>query len=523
MQTPDNRQKNIEKIGEMFPECISEVRDNSSGRLQKKIDFNLLRSILEERSFTGDQERHGLNWPGRVESLVVNTVSASALRPVREESLHFETTQNLFIEGDNLEALKLLKNIYKERVKMIYIDPPYNKGADLIYRDTFVQDQESYEIRSGERALEGDRLVSNPDTNGRFHSDWLNMIVPRLKLSKDLLTPDGAIFVSIDQNEHPRLRLIMDEIFGESNFVADIVWAAGRKNQSQLVSVSHEYIVCYARDRACLKKAKVKWRTRKRGLEDIYSQHDRLKRQHGDDYDQMTLKLKEWYANLNDGDPAKDHRHYCHVDARGIYFPDNISSPSVGGKKYKINHPVTKFPVKTPSNGWRFPPDKMQKMIDEDRICFGLDENSVPSQKSYLKDREYSVPYSVFYQDGRGASKRLAELMGGKVFPFPKDEIVLQQLIEGVTGENDIVLDFFAGTSTTAHSVMLQNADDGKNRKFIMVQLDEQIKEGEIAFKAGFTTISAISRERIRRAGKKMGGGISSRLESGCRLPCVQN
>jgi len=326
-----------------------------------------------------------------------------------------------------------------------------------------------------------------------------------VETTTDLLTRDGAIFVSCDEGEQPRLRLIMDEIFGQSNFVADMVWAAGRKNDSRLVSVSHEYIVCYARDSEYLRENGVTWRQRKKGLDEIYAQYERLKRQYGNDYKAMTEGMKGWYRSLADGHPSKAHKHYSNIDSRGVYFAADISWPGGGGPRYEVPHPRTKKPVKVPSRSWMTSdPKRMQEWIDADRVHFGDDENAVPCIKSYLKDKELQTPYSVFYQDGRAASKRLRALMGGDLFDFPKDELVLQEVIEMMTEDKDIILDFFAGSSTTAHSVMLQNAKDGGNRKFIMVQLDEAADEKSEAFKAGFKTIPEVSRERVRRAGRQV-------------------
>lgn len=511
MHSPDLSQDNIAKIRDLFPGCVTEARDEVMGTVRLAVDFDQLRQELSGHVVDGPQERYRLDWPGKREALAVaNAPINKALRPVPGDSLQFDETKNLFIEGDNLEALKLVQDTYLGQIKLIYVDPPYNTGKDFIYRDSFASDQVTQEIASGERSEEGARLVANPEGNGRFHSNWLTMITPRLRLAKNLLTRDGAIFVSCDEGEQPRLRLIMDEIFGQSNFVADMVWAAGRKNDSRLISVSHEYIVCYARDSEYLREKQVTWRQRKKGLEDIYGQYERLKRQHGIDYKSMTEGMKEWYRSLADGHPSKAHKHYAHVDVRGIYFPDNISWPGGGGPKYEVLHPTTKKPVKVPSRGWMTSdPKRMQEWIDDDRVHFGDDENSVPCIKSYLKDKELQTPYSVFYQDGRAASKRLRALMGGDLFDFPKDELVLQEVIEMMTDGDDIILDFFAGSSTTAHSVMLQNAKDGGNRKFIMVQLDEAADEKSEAFKAGFKTIPEVSRERIRRAGKQV-------LESEC-------
>ncbi len=505
MHSPNLTQDNIARIRDLFPGCVTEAK-GEDGTVRLAVDFDQLRQELAESIVEGPQERYHLNWPGKREALLTaNAPIAKTLRPCREESVDFDSTKNLFIEGDNLDALKLLQETYLGKVKMIYIDPPYNTGKDFIYKDSFASDQIAHQVASGERSEEGARLVANPEGNGRFHSNWLTMIAPRIRLAKNMLRQDGAIFISCDEGEHPRLRLIMDEIFGQSNFVADMVWAAGRKNDSRLVSVSHEYIVCYARDVEHLRTKQITWRQRKKGLDEIYAQYERLKRQHGNDFKAMTEGMKEWYRSLADSHPSKAHKHYAHVDARGLYFPDNISWPGGGGPKYEVLHPVTKKPVKIPSRGWMTSdPKRMQEWIDDDRVHFGDGENAVPCIKSHLKDKEQQTPYSVFYQDGRAASKRLRSLMDGDLFDFPKDELVLQEVVEMLTEDDDIVVDFFAGSSTTAHSVMLQNATDGGNRRFVMVQLDEKTSENSAAFQAGFKTIPEVSRERIRRAGKSV-------------------
>ncbi|MEA9423594.1 site-specific DNA-methyltransferase [Aeromonas caviae] len=508
MHSPNLVAQNIEQLAALFPNCVTESQ-GKDGELKRAIDFDLLKQELSAHIVDGPQERYQLNWPGKREALLTaNAPIAKTLRPCREESVNFDTTQNLFIEGDNLDALKLLQETYLGKVKMIYIDPPYNTGKDFIYKDTFSSEQIAHEVSTGDRAEDGVRLVANPEGNGRFHSNWLTMITPRIRLARNLLTQDGAIFVSCDEGEQPRLRLLMDEVFGRANFVADMVWAAGRKNDSRLVSVSHEYIICYARDVEYLKGIQITWRQRKKGLDEIYAQYERLKRQHGDDFKAMTGGLREWYRALTDGHPSKDHKHYSNIDKRGVYFASDISWPGGGGPKYEVLHPVTKKPVKIPSRGWMTSdPKRMQEWIDDERVHFGEDENAVPCIKSYLKDKEQQTPYSVFYQDGRAASKRLRTLMDGDLFDFPKDELVLQEIVEMLTAENDIIVDFFAGSSTTAHAVMLQNATDGGNRKFIMVQLNESVNEKSSAYDAGFETIAEISRERIRRAAKEILNG----------------
>lgn len=404
---------------------------------------------------------------------------------------------------------------------MIYIDPPYNTGNDFVYEDDFAISMSEYLANSGQYDEVGNQLVQNAESNGRFHTDWLNMLYPRLKIAKNLLTDDGAIFISIDENEVNTLKTICDEIFGRSNFVAELIWAAGRKNDSKYVSVSHEYILCYFRNSDFIKENKIIWRERKQGLDDIYAEYENLKKIYGTDYEQMTKEMKLWYKNLPDGHPAKDHSHYNRVDGKGVYFPDNISWPGGGGPKYEVLHPVTHKPVKVPSRGWLTNERTMKEWIEQGRVEFGKDENGVPTLKSYLKDREYTVPYSVFYKDGRAASKRLATLMGDKVFENPKDEEIIERLIEfcGVS-DGDYILDFFSGSGTTAHATFLANIMQQKSRHFILVQIPEEISEknatSEKSKKVAKSaialcdnlgvahTICEIGKERIRRSAKKI-------------------
>ena len=495
LHTPNLTDDNRAKIAALFPHCV----------LEGKIDFDLLKQELSNSIIEGTQERYQLNWVGKREALLnANAPIAKTLRPCREESVNFDTTENLYIEGDNLDALKLLQETYLNKVKMIYIDPPYNTGNDFIYEDDFAENTADYLQRSNQKDEAGNRLTANPESNGRFHSDWLSMMYPRLKLARNLLRDDGVIFISIDDNEQANLKRLCDEVFGGDNFVADFIWSGGRKNDSKLVSVSHEYIVCCVKSLEWYKQNKILWRQRKKGLDEIYSQHEKLKRQLPENYEEITNALKEWFKCLPDSNPAKIHKHYCNVDAKGIYFPDNISWPGGGGPKYEVLHPITNKPVKVPSRGWITNQEKMRQWITDDLVHFGNDENSVPCSKAYLKDREYQVPYSVFYQDGRASTKRLRTLMDGDLFDHPKDETVLEEYIQFSTQENDIILDFFSGSATTAHAVMQLNAEDGGKRKFIMVQIPEACDEKSEAFKAGYKTIADIGKERIRRAGQKI-------------------
>ena len=521
MHSVNKVDENIAKIGALFPNCLTE-RKNEDGEVEMAIDFDMLKQELSSVVVEGSEERYQFTWPDKKKSiLLANAPIAKTLRPCREESVDFDTTENLYIEGDNLDVLKLLQETYLGKIKMIYIDPPYNTGNDFVYNDDFAENADTYLANSGQFDAEGNRLVQNTESNGRFHTDWLNMIYPRLKLAKDLLTDDGVIFISIDENEVNTLKAVCDEIYGAGNFISELIWSAGRKNDSKHISVSHEYVLCYFRNFEYIKENKIIWREKKQGLDDIYAEYDRLKRLHGSNCDMIESELKRWFKNLPDGHPAKDHSHYNRVDTKGIYFADNISWPGGGGPKYPVLHPVTGKPVKVPSRGWLTNETTMKEWIKQGRVAFGKDETGVPTLKSYLKDREFSVPYSVFYKDGRAASKRLASLMGEKVFENPKDEEVIQRIIQFCgTDDNDIVLDFFSGSGTTAHALFLANLEQNKNRKFILVQLPEKIdptkagaeKAKKVAQNAVALlnsinapyTICEIAKERIRRAGKSI-------------------
>jgi adenine-specific DNA-methyltransferase len=521
MQTANKADENFKKLAEMFPNAVTETKDEN-GEVVRAIDKDVLMQEINTKVVEGNEERYQFTWPDKKKSvLLANAPISKTLRPCREESVDFDNTENLYIEGDNLEVLKLLQETYLGKIKMIYIDPPYNTGNDFVYNDNFSLHISEYLANSGQFDELGNQMVQNTESNGRFHTDWLNMLYPRLKIAKNLLSEDGAIFISIDENEVNTLKNICDEIFGRSNFVAELIWAAGRKNDSKYISVSHEYILCYFRNIDYIKENNIIWREKKQGLYDIYAEYNSLKRQYGEDYETMTKELKLWYKNLPDGHPAKDHSHYNKVDDKGVFFPDNISWPGGGGPKYEILHPITQKPVKIPSRGWLTNEKTMKEWISQGRVEFGKDENGVPTLKSYLKDRENSVPYSVFYKDGRAASKRLALLLGEKVFENPKDEEIIKRIIEfcGLS-DNDIILDFFSGSGTTAHATFLANVEQNNNSKFIMVQLPEEISEKNatsekskkvarnavsLCDKLGVShTICEIGKERIRRAGAKI-------------------
>ncbi|WJX99917.1 site-specific DNA-methyltransferase [Curtobacterium sp. 458] len=490
--TPNFQTELAAQLADLIPEAIADG----------KVDVEKLKELLDGDAADGS-ERFGLFWPGKKRALrAAQEPTTATLRPDIENSKDWDTTKNVFIEGDNLEVLKILQKHYHAKIKMIYMDPPYNTGKDFVYPDNYKEGLENYLQWTQQVNEQGKKLSTNSDTEGRYHSNWLNMMYPRLKLARNLLTRDGAIFISIDDSEVENLKRLAHEIFGEANFVATMIWAAGRKNDSRLVSVSHEYILVYVRDADYLREQQVTWRQRKKGLDEIYAQLARLQRTHGSDYNSMTEGMKAWYRGLPDSHPSKAHKHYAHVDRRGLYFPDNISWPGGGGPKYEVLHPLTQKAVKVPSRGWMTSdPAKMQSWIDDDRVHFGVDENSVPCIKSYLRDKEYQTPYSVFYQDGRAATKRLMNLFGSKVFDFPKDESVIESLIEMCTSSDDLILDCFSGSGTTAHAVMRANVEDGGSRRHIQVQLPEPTPSGSPARETGYSTIAELSRARIDLSG----------------------
>ncbi|MCX6779302.1 MAG: site-specific DNA-methyltransferase, partial [Candidatus Magasanikbacteria bacterium] len=378
---------------------------------------------------------------------------------------------HVLIEGDNYHALTCLNYTHKGKVDVIYIDPPYNTGSDgFRYKDKRILDKFP------------DGTIVDKENPFR-QSYWLSFMKKRLELAKDLLTNTGVVFISIDDNEVAQLKLLCDEILGSNNFVAQLVWAAGRKNDSKLISVSHEYILCYVKSIDLYKEKKIMWRTRKEGVDAIYKAYNRFKRKHKDDFKAIERDLKEWFSSLPNSDPAKRQSHYSCVDERGIYFPDNISWPGGGGPKYAVLHPKTKKACKVPSRGWMFASAKrMQEVIDDNRVHFGEDETKVPCIKSYLKDREFAVPYSVLYQDGRAATKRLREILDGDLFTNPKDEDVLSNLLNFSAPKNAKVLDFFAGSGTTAHAVLKLNDIDKGTRQFILITNNEGKIMSEVCY-----------------------------------------
>jgi adenine-specific DNA-methyltransferase len=521
MHSPNLVEQNIDKLAALFPNCVTESKDEN-GKLKQAIDFDLLKQELSRHIVDGPQERYQLNWPGKREALLTaNAPIAKTLRPCREESVNFDTTRNLFIEGDNLEALKLLQETYLGKIKVIYIDPPYNTGSDFIYGDDFSEDSSDFLMRSNQIDKEGNRLIANYETNGRFHSDWMSMIYSRIRLARNLLTEDGVILVSIGPEEVKNLMALLGDVFGESNRVSVITWEKGRKNDSTFFSESAEYILIFAKNKECL-ASKGRWRERKEGLDIIFEAYENLKIKFNSNHQLIETEMRKFYSQLDDNEPAKKLAHFYRSDDRGLYFGADISSASTSIPDYEIIHPITKKPVKKPSRGWGATEQVMLERIAKNEVLFGPDESTIPLKKSYLAEVDSIVKTPVLYKDGRAASGILKGLFGDVVFNNPKDHVILSDIISYcLQGNKDaIILDFFAGSSSTAHAVMDLNYADGGNRKFFMVQLPEvlnvelatnPVAKQTIRKATNFLvsinkslTIAEISKERIRRAGEKI-------------------
>ncbi len=432
--------------------------------------------------------------------------------------MNFDAAQHVFIEGENLEVLKVLQKAYFGKVKLIYIDPPYNTGSDsFIYPDRFQESKEDYLRRINDLADDGTLMREgffrkNSKENGHYHSNWLSMMLPRLHVARGLMKREGVILVSCDDNEVHNLKMLLNEVFGEENWLAQITWEKGRKNDSTFFSESIEYMLVYARDKDELAR-QGKWRTEKLGGDLVLSKYAELRAEIGNDHEAIEDAMREFYSGLDRTEPARQLSHFYRSDDRGLFFGGDISSASTSIPDYEIPHPVTGLPVKKPARGWGCTEPVMKERIEEDRVLFGEDETTIPLKKNYLEETDSIVKTPVIYKDGRAASKVVKNLLGGKVFDNPKDHLVLADIFEyaGVTSDsNAIVLDFFGGSCSTAQAVLEMNAKDEGNRRFICVQLPEDSDEKSTAFKNGFRTIADIGRRRITAVleGMKEGSGL---------------
>ena len=473
MQSSNGVEDNITKIAQLFPDCVTETVDERSGQPKHLIDFEKLKQNLSDNVMSERAERYQFTWPDKSKAiLLANSPINATLRPCREDSVDFDNTQNLYIEGDNLDVLKCLKETYLHKVKMIYIDPPYNTGNDFVYEDDFAQSSEEYLANSGQFDEQGNRMFTNAESNGRFHTDWLNMIYPRLKVARDLLTDDGVIFISIDDNEVENLRKVCDEVFGEQNFIATLIWerAFAPKNDAKFISSSHDYIVMCAKR---IENFKI----------------GRLER---------TQEANARYSNP-DNDP------------RGVWTSGDMLVKTYNKScDYPITTPSGKIVNPVPGRCWRFSEESFLEKVKDNRIWFGPEGNGVPRVKRFLSELKFEgmAPTSILFHKEVGhsqeGSKEVTALFGDKgVFDGPKPIRLLQRLLTLANlDDNSIILDFFSGSASTAHAVMKMNVEKDKHCSFVMVQLPEHISEKKK--EQGYETVCEIGKERIRRAGKKI-------------------
>ncbi|MFV2175548.1 site-specific DNA-methyltransferase [Actinomadura sp. LOL_016] len=499
---PGEARSNIDLLARIFPDTV----------VDGTVDFDALRDLLGDDAAPNVAETFGLRWPGMAEARRLSTLPATGtLLPKPEESVNWDTTRNVVIEGDNLEVLRLLRRGYTNKVDVIYIDPPYNTGNDFIYNDKRTTSQIEHETAAGQRDHEGvlhvgegsDRAQDRRAGASR-HTTWLSMMYPRLLVAHQLLKETGAIIVSIDDTEHARLKLLMDRVFGAENFIASVTWQGGRKNDAHFLSPSTDYMLIYVKSVGAL--ADVRWREPKPGVDSILAAGRKSWIDSGEDEAIATKLMRKWWDSIAADDPRRSSEHYNQVDGNSgrpgvVYFGDNLRSPNPRPNLcYDLPHPVTGKPANMHPNGWVYEKSRMMALVAEGRIKFGTDEKARPTFKRYLDETSTQTVMPVFYMDRRAASKRLESLVGKGIFPFPKDENVIARWIDLVTQSNPdaLVLDFFAGSGTTGHAVMDLNAADGGNRRYILVQLDEPVD------KDGYDTIADITRERLRRACRKL-------------------
>lgn len=468
----------IAQIQELFPDCVKETADDD-GKVKLQLDFDQLKLLLSPGAVDGSKERYHLNWPGKRESLnAANTPIAKTLRPVRSESVNFDTTRNLFIEGDNLDVLKLMQENYLGRVKMIYIDPPYNTGSDFIYEDDFSADVQLYLRASNQKDESGNRLSVNTQANGRFHSDWLSMMLPRLRLARQLLCDDGVIFISIDDSEVANLKIMCDEIFGAQNFYCSFVWKrrSGAMDSVDNASIDHEYVVCFGKSKSKL------------------------------------AGIARTYAGYTNPDN----------DPRGAWKADNLSAGKAGGDVY--------YPIKDPLTGNEFLPPKgrywpysrktMAEKIADGRVIFPASAAGRPMLKRFKEEAKFdTVPVSTWMVSraedkvsnslvappNTQGTRELQDIFGAKLFPHPKSTQLVESLASQCLGDDDIVLDFFSGSGTTAHAILARNGAVSSNARFILVQLPEECPPDSDAALAGYSSIAELAKERLRRVGSRIG------------------
>ena len=498
---PGEAKSNLDLLARIFPDAV----------VDGTVDLDALRDLLGDDAALGGAEAYGLRWPGMAEARRLSTLPATGtLLPKPGESVNWDTTRNIVIEGDNLEVLRLLRRGYTSKVDVIYIDPPYNTGNDFVYHDNHTTSHAEHETAAGQRDDEGALQAGNGSDRAQDrkaqasrHTAWLSMMYPRLLVAQHLLKETGVIIVAIDDTEHARLKLLMDRVFGAENFIANVIWQGGRKNDSRYISVGHDYMLIYAKNEGVLRQAETRWRERKPGVDEVLARASQIWLSH-DDKTVANEAYKKFLKGMAKNGVTAGVLRFANLDestGRPYNADRDLSSPNLRASGiYDIYHPVTGKAVTRPQRGWAMTEESARQMMAEGRIAFGDDETKIPRGKIFLDEMSDQVAESVFSQERTAAGKALVKLLDEDVFPFPKDTNIIARWLDIVTGcnPNSLILDFFAGSASTGQAVMNLNAADGGNRRHILVQLDEPVDTD------GYDTIADIARERLRRAGAQI-------------------
>ncbi len=486
--------KQLAVLKKHFPQCF----DKSGNFIQEK-----MLEVVNANEVELSKESYTLNWLGKSYARLLTNLPPKTL--INEDIAHNQLEQNknsknLLIKGDNLEVLKHMVNAYSDKVKMIYIDPPYNTGSgDFVYNDDRKFTKEQLAELAAVDLEEAERILEFTDKGSSSHSAWLTFMYPRLYVARELLHQEGAILISIDDNQYAQLKVICDEIFGQANFMGTFVWEGGRKNDAKRLSVVHDYILVYVKSDDLLKSKGIKWKERKNGLDVIYKKSEELLNLYHDDFDKASQELGKWFKSLSNDVPAKEHSHYKKLDRGGPYYGDNISSPN-----YRENLIFEWKGHQSPKNGWRYNKEAMEKLDAKGLLIYPESNEKRIQYKRYLRNTETWTPSTHIYKDRRAASKSLEALMGHNIFDFPKDVGVLSKLVNIFTNENDRILDFFSGSGSTAHAILNINAKEELNRRFISIQLPEPTSNKSKAFEVGYNTIFDITKARITKAAEKI-------------------
>lgn len=516
-QSMDIVADNIQKLKNIFPEVFCE----------DSIDFEKLQAVLGNYIDT-DSERYNFTWWGKSQALrLAQTPSTGTLRPCKEESKDWDTTQNLYIEGDNLEVLKLLQKTYHDKVKMIYIDPPYNTGKDFVYPDDYKDNLKNYLEITGQIDVKGNKITTNSDTSGRYHTNWLNMIYPRLKLARNLLMKDGVIFISIDDKEVDNLKKVCNELFGEDNFVGCLILQTATDNNPGQINTEHEYMLCYAKNIDQLEY----WFAESDKAKLINEKYIELK-DRGLAVEDIQAKLRKWIKQNKDG--LEGVTHYDNVDEKGVFHDGDVANTVFGGYSYEVIHPITGKACKVPDKGFRFPEETMRVMIANGDIMFGNDETTLIKPKKRIENAK-DILRTMVYEDGRTSTKQFESLMARDIFQNPKSPNVLSRVIRFVVKEDDIVLDFFSGSGTIAEAVMNVNVEKNLKLRYILVQLPEDLDQmlmkadsrskktiqNAINFLDSINkrhTIAEIGKERIRRVRSTLKNSGEPNIDLGIKV-----